>query len=325
MAPLGFVEVLDSRGSVVERLAVDSFPITVGRAYSNQVILNDPYVCPTHARIERDEQGRLIARDLNSVNGLRADAQGEGVASLEIRSGMPFRVGRTVLRFCSIAHPLPATLRESENGPSRWASPYTAGIAGLAIFLLLSLDSYLGMVERGTVAKVIAEPVFTLTMLLVWAGLWSLASRVVVSRFHFNFHVTIVCAAIAAFFALGFGSEWLEFLFPAVPTVWIAGLFGSGLIVAALAYAHLGFASAMRPRARLWAALSLSAAMAAVGVISDFANRSKFSNVMEFSAILKPIDTAWLPTISIDQFIERSQELRRELDTLAHKGKAVQP
>ena len=65
--------------------------------------------------------------------------------------------------------------------------------------------------------------------------------------------------------------------------------------------------------------------MATVGVISDFANRSKFSNVMEFSGILKPIDTAWLPTISIDQFIERSQKLRRELDTLAHKAKAVQP
>ena len=46
MATLGYIEILDSKGVVVERTAVDSFPITIGRAYSNQVILSDPYVCP---------------------------------------------------------------------------------------------------------------------------------------------------------------------------------------------------------------------------------------------------------------------------------------
>jgi len=325
MAPLGFIEILDGKGGVVERVAVDSFPTTVGRAYSNHVILNDPYVCPMHLKIEPDEQGRLIARDLGSVNGLRADAQSGRVASLEVRSGTNFRVGRTLLRFCSVEHPSSATIKDNENGPSRLASPTVAVIAGLAMFLLLCLDSYLGMVERGTVAGIIAEPVFTFAMLLVWSGLWALASRIVVSRFHFNRHVTIVCGAIAGFFVLGFCSEWLEFLFPAVPVLRVAGLFGSAVIVAALVYAHLGFASAMRRRSRLWAALSVSAAMAGVSVISDFASRSKFSNVMEFSGIVKPIEAAWLPTISMDQFIDRSQKLKQELDTLAQKAKAARP
>jgi hypothetical protein len=174
-------------------------------------------------------------------------------------------------------------------------------------------------------AKVVAEPLFTLAMLLVWSGLWALASRLVVSRFHFNHHVTIVCSAIAGFFVLGFCSEWLEFFFPAVPTMWVAGLFGSAVIVAALVYAHLGFASALRRQSRLWTALSVSAAMAGVSVISDFASRSKFSNIMEFSGIVKPIDAAWLPTISIDQFIDRSQKLKQELDALAQKAKATRP
>jgi len=35
MAPLGYVEVLDAKGNVTERVRVDSFPINVGRAYSN--------------------------------------------------------------------------------------------------------------------------------------------------------------------------------------------------------------------------------------------------------------------------------------------------
>lgn len=325
MAPLGFIEVLDAKGGVVERVPVDSFPINVGRAYGNQVILDDPYVCPVHVTLAPDEHGRLMARDQGSVNGLRADGRGACVASLELRSGTRFRIGHTTLRFCAVDHPLPATIKDRGGGLPTLVSPYSAVIAGAGIFLLLCLDSYLGMIERGSVARVVAEPVFTLAMLLVWSGLWALASRVVVGRFNFNPHVVIVSSAVAGFFVLGYSSEWMEFLFPAVPTMRAAGVLGSAMIVAALVYAHLGFASAMRRNSRVWAALSLSATMAGVSLISDLAGRNKFSNVMEFSGILKPIDAAWLPATSIDEFIERSRRLEQELDALAEKAKTAQP
>ena len=81
----------------------------------------------------------------------------------------------------------------------------------------------------------------------------------------------------------------------------------------------------LRRRAGLWAALTVSAASAGVSAITDFAGRSKFSNVMEFTGVVKPIDAAWLPTSSIDEFIDRSQKLKQELDGLAQKAKAVQP
>ena len=47
--------------------------------------------------------------------------------------------------------------------------------------------------------------------------------------------------------------------------------------------------------------------------------RSKFSNVMEFTGIVKPLDASWLPTIGIDHFIDNSQKLKSELDTLRKK------
>jgi hypothetical protein len=130
---------------------------------------------------------------------------------------------------------------------------------------------------------------------------------------------------VACFFALTFSSEWLEFVFPFVPVIWIAGLFGSAMVVAALVYGHLNFASALRRSSRCWAALSISAAIAGVSAISDFASRSRFSNVMEFTGIVKPIDAALLPTISIDQYIERSRKLQQDLDTLVQKARATQP
>jgi len=325
MAPLGFIEVLDGRGNVDERVAVDSFPIHLGRAYNNQVVVNDPYVCPVHAVIERDEQGRLFACDLDSVNGLRSGADDKRITALELHSGTQFRIGHTMVRFCSVDHPVAPTLIDREHKNFIAASAYLAPIAALIVFLLLCLDSFLGSVERITFAKIVSEPLTTLSMLLVWSGLWSLASRIVVGHFQFARHVAIACGAVLAFIALSTSSEWIEFIFPIIPALRIAGVLGSGAIFAALVYGHLGLASMMRRRSRLWASLLVSGAAIGLSVVIDFANRSRFSNVMEYTGIVKPLDAAWLPANSIDQFIEKSDKLKKELDALALKAKATQP
>jgi FHA domain-containing protein len=325
MAPLGYVERLDGKGGVVERFPIESFPIKIGRAYGNDVILDDPYVCPAHVAIAPDEQGRLMVTDLESVNGLRESAWEKPVASLEIRSGSQFRIGHTQLRYCGVDHALAPTLVDRDSRRLWLNSPYTAVIVGVAVFLLLCLDAYLTIIERVTFAAIVSEPLSTFAMLLLWSGLWALASRVIVSRFHFPQHATIACGAIIGFFLLSFFAEWFEFLFPSVPTLWIAGLFGSGLIIGALVYGHLKFASTMQRHSRLWATLSVSAVVVGVSAISDYAGRSKFSNAMEFTGILKPLDAAWLPAITIDEFVERSQKIRQDLDALAQKAKATQP
>jgi hypothetical protein len=325
MAPLGYIETIDAKGQVVARVRIESLPIHIGRAYSNDMVIDDPYVCPQHLIIERDQQDHLIARDLNSVNGLYGATDGKRVASLELASGSRFRIGRTLVRYRSVDHPLAPTLIDREIDASRLASPYVAAFTGLLVFLLLCLDSFLGTFERVTVAKVVSEPLTTFSMLLIWSGLWSLASRIVVSRLHFFEHATIAGCAIVSFFTLSALAEWTEFFFPIIPVLWIAGLVGTGIILAALVYNHLRFASTMRRRSRLWTALAVSTAMVGVSVISDYAGRSKFSNVMEFTGIVKPIDARLVPAISIDRFIDNNQKLRTDLDVLAQQARPTQP
>ena len=324
MAPLGYIEVLDGKGNVVERNRVDSFPVHIGRAYNNEIVVDDPYVCPAHVIIELDDRGSPIARDLNSVNGLRPGINRKRVTMLELKSGSEFQVGHTLLRYRSFDHPLAPTLVDRENRLSVLGSPYLAAFAGLLVFALLCLEAFLGSVERVTVARIISEPLATFAMLFLWAGLWTLAGRVILSRFYFFEHVTIASFAIVGFFALNALAEWLEFLFPFIPSLWLAGVFGAGVILAALAFGHLRFASMMRRRSRMWAALSVSAALIAISFISDYASRGKFSNVMEFTGIVKPLDEAWVPAISVDRFIDNSQKLRKDLETLAQKSKPAE-
>lgn len=325
MAPLGFIEILDAKGGVTERIRIDSWPLAIGRAYTNHVILGDPYVCPLHLSISPDEQGRLIARDLASVNGLHAGASGPRVEQLEIHSGTQFRLGRTLLRYCSVDHPLAPTALDLPLRGTRWAQPYVGAVALVIVLAVLCLDGFLSSVERVKFADVVGGPLVTVVSLLGWAGLWGLASRIMVSHFHFNQHVTIACAAVLGFILLSAGSDWCEFILPSIQVGWFAGLFGSAIILACLVYGHLGFASVLRRRSRLRAALLVSLAVLGINAISDYAARSKFSTVMEYNGTLKPLDATVVPAVSMDQFFAGSEKLKTALDSLAQKARAVQP
>ena len=325
MAALGYIEILDVKGNVIERHGFESFPVSIGRAYTNQVIVGDPYVCPMHLTIAPDEQGRLIARDLDSVNGLRGGPAGDRVATLEIQSGSQFRIGRTSLRYCSVDHPLAPTAVDGIELVSRLTSPVAAVAAGALVLMALCLESFLSSIERVKAINIISEPLPIIATMLGWAGLWSLASRIVVSHFNFAPHATIACAALLGTSLLGIGSEWLEFFFPAIPMLWLLGLLGYGFVLAGLVYGHLGFASFMRTRARLRAALAVSIAVIGMNTISYFAARSRFSTVMEYTGVLKPVDASLLPATSVDQFIAGSQKIKSELEGLALKAKVSQP
>lgn len=324
MAPLGYLEIIDAKGHVSERVRVDEFPITIGRAYGNHVVVDDPYVCPRHVSIEANGDGSVVARDLDSVNGIHIRARDKQVVDLEVGSGAEFRIGRTWMRYRSVEHPLSPTLVDREGGESSLASTYVLVAAGVLLVAVLCLDSYLSAIERVTVAKIVSEPLTTLVMFLIWCGAWALASRIIIGRFHFAPHAVIASGAVVAVFMTNTAAEWTEFLFPIIPALRIAGIVGTGVVLAAMLYGHLRFASMMRRSARLWTGLAVSVAVVGASSVWDYAGRSKFSNVMEFTGIVKPLDAALLPAVDIERFIDNSQKLRTDLDTLAQKAKASQ-
>ena len=325
MATLGYLEVLDHKGRVSQRFPVQSVPLTLGRAYSNQVILDDPFVCPEHVTIGYDENGRLRARDLGTVNGLRDIAAGKAVPSLFLDSGSEFQIGHTHFRYCETAHPVaPAELDRA--GIMKWfTSPVVSLASGLIALIVLLLNSFFGSYERLNVARSLSEALMMLSVVLLWAGLWALVSRIVLNRFHYGQHFALACAAIIVSVLVHTGAEWIEFIFPASQALWLTAIVGSGVILAAVVCGHLGLASSMRLRSRLWGGLGLSVAVIGLGVMADYANRSSFSTVMEYSGILKPIDPTLLPATSIDRFMDSTQKLKKELDALAQKARSSQP
>jgi hypothetical protein len=75
----------------------------------------------------------------------------------------------------------------------------------------------------------------------------------------------------------------------------------------------------------LRAALLVSLAVLGINAISDYAARSKFSTVMDYNGVLKPLDASVVPAVSMEQFFAGSEKLKTALDGLAQKARATQP
>jgi hypothetical protein len=321
MAPLGYIEVLDTKGRVAARFAVNSWPVTIGRAYTNSIILDDPFVSPQHLSIAPDESERLLANDLNSVNGLRTGPDGERVSALPIIPGAPFQIGHTLLRYCDVQYPVAATAMD-ESG---WRSPlpsWSLGLGSLCLVLGVLLSAnYFESYERYYLARSLTESLTTLTIVFTWAAMWSVLSRIIIGRFHYVEQFALTCVAIVISMLFGVTAEWLEFVRPALPALWVVSVIGSGALLGALVFGHLAWASAMTRQSRLWVGMGVSAAIIATGAIADYAGRHAFATTMEYSGVIKPLDSNWLPALSIDQFVRDGQKLKRDLDGLAQKAK----
>ena len=325
MAPLGYIEILDGKSRVMQRFPVDALPLTIGRAYTNHIILDDPFVSPEHVNIATDGAGQLRADDLNSVNGLRPLPGGKRVASLPLVSGATFQIGRTTLRYCAIGEPVaPAAVDPGGRAPR--LPPWILGPASLFIVLMVLLvENYFESYERFNLARNFSESLTTLSVVFTWAGLWSVLSRVVLGRFHYAEHFALACAAILISLFFNVSAEWTEFLFPWIPALWTASVFGSALLIAGLVFGHLGWASSLLRRSRLWLALAVSVAVIGAGAIAEYAGRDTFSIEMEYSAIVKPIDSRWAPSVSLDEFLGNTDKLKKELEAMAQKARPAQP
>ena len=101
-----YVEVLDRSQSVQQRMRFDGPPIRIGRAYDNDVIVDDPYMAPTHVIIDQTESGTLVARDAGTKNGIHEAAERRRFwqlrpsarCKIELTSDTVLRAGHTLLR-----------------------------------------------------------------------------------------------------------------------------------------------------------------------------------------------------------------------------------
>ena len=226
-----WVEILRHR-DVMARFRFAAGPVALGRAYANDVVIDDPFVAPNHARISREADGGLVIEDLGTRNGLHLDRERARRERIALDGTLPIRIGQTLIRVRSgdfaVAPERPASRRRL------WPAVVLVGIATLG----------LAMIEQWT--REIAEPklmayltpaLALVATALIWAGLWAAAGRIIAGAARFDRKLLIVLSGGLVFFV----ASWLvAFLAYAFGLRFLAegGFVVAWLVLGAIVYAH---------------------------------------------------------------------------------------
>lgn len=190
-----FVEILNPDGSVHSRQSFHHLPIRIGRAYDNEVILDDPHTGAHHALIEQNQLDELVLRDLGSVNGISLNNEREN--DFVVDGNAQYRLGHTRLRIRSRHFEVAPELEDAIN--HRWEG-WKPALSGLLLAALTSLaNTWFNDLSQSDFSRYLLALIYMLIAALGWSGVWALLGRLFTGHAHFGRQLFITGAAFLVF------------------------------------------------------------------------------------------------------------------------------
>ena len=259
---LGLIELQERDGRVLRSISVQRWPVTLGRALDNDVVLDDPHVAGHHASLQADGHGGVVLVVGNCINGVRQNHHWHRAGaqlSLSAASGS-MHLGGVRLRLrlpgetLSPEVPLPALV-----GNQRLATPLMA-----VLLLCLALaEHWLGLDPAADATAWLPVAAGLPVALALWGTMWAMASKLFQHRFELMGHLRIVIPwllavevvdALLPLLAASLGWPWMWRLVPPL----------QALLLLLMLKAHLGL---VLPNGRRMVAAVLAGATLVGGAI----------------------------------------------------------
>ena len=229
-APLGLIEVLDRDGQVRQSFTVAHWPLRIGRALDNDLVLGDAHVAAEHLSIAPGEQGLALVVG-NTRNGMQLGARkltaGASHPLASVGDATEFTVGRTRLRLRLPQNTLAAEQPFAVVAPLRQRLlPILA--AALVLLVGMLFNTYLDTDADGLGRAVGSMLLGTVAGGAIWCGAWALLSKTFTHLARFGWHLRVflisssawlVVGALPAVLAFAFSWPWLtDFAFIGTPS-----------------------------------------------------------------------------------------------------------
>lgn len=310
------VEVLGRHGEVVARFAATRFPVRIGRAYDNDVIVDDPLVAPHHAVVERTADGGLELADAGSRNGVFRAGASARVARERVDGDARYRIGRTELRIRAAGHPVPAELADDRG--ERWSSPVVAVVALLVAAAAVLVNEWSDTFERTETAKLVMPAVLAVIAILVWSGGWGLAGRLLNGERRFAAHLAVAAVMLIGVLVVAVVGDYLAYAVSApglrhwlVPAV--------GAVLAWGIWRHLYLVARVPGRRVAMAAVAVAAVLVGAAALVRYVNVVDDLAQLEFLKVVKAPVARVAEGREVAEFFGAAARLRGELEGL--KGK----
>ncbi len=190
-----WIEILSRHRDVAARHRCEGAEVHIGRAYDNDVIVDDPYVAARHLRVFRDADGTLVAEDLGSANGLFFDDDERRQPRVVIDGDRPLRIGRTHLRIRETDHAIAA---ERLSAPSTRTWPRAVGLASIVLVVEL-VSLWLGETSEPQLYRYLLPALILAVLTLAWTTLWAILARIFAGQARFERHLVIALSMLLAF------------------------------------------------------------------------------------------------------------------------------
>jgi hypothetical protein len=296
---LALIERLGSDGRATQAEGVWRWPLRIGRALDNDIVLDDPHVAPHHALLGPDEGGQVQLTLLPSTNGVLLDGQRHAAPGRWplTGAGAVLQLGGTRLRVRLRGEVLAAE-RPLASAAARGAVlPKAQGAA----LLLLALAETGVALDPGADATAWLPVLVGLPALLgAWCGLWALLSKLFQHRFDFTGHLRVALPWMV-------GIQLTDLLLPqaaaalAWPWLWYLSSVLLALQGAAMVHGHLRLLLPQHTRAVAATVIAATLAGSVVSLIltqrsSDSFSRAPYMSTLPLPAlhVARPVPAAEL-------------------------------
>ena len=307
MGEMIWVEVLSRHRDVTARHRCDGAEIHIGRGYDNDVVLDDPFVAPKHLRIVRDSDGKLIAEDLGSVNGLVLDGEKVKRERIILDGHRPVLVGHTLLRVRTADFPIQTERRVAEPHPF-----WMLGFAALTLLLGLEmLESWLGATTDARMSKYVIPLLVLAGSVLAWATLWAVLTRIFSGFAQYDRNLFIAAVGLLGISLANIFAEYVAFAF-SWPSFSSYSFVAAWLIFGVVTYLQLRQLGPAHPRIKMGVVMALVCIGIALPMIGRWETQARFGQLAN-SPNLKPPSIRLIGPQDPDAFFQDVDLLKEKL------------
>jgi hypothetical protein len=197
------LEVIDRDGLVRQAWRIDRWPVSIGRALDNTVVLSDPHVAAHHATIDvvpgaDGAAGAIVVAAGETKNGLVVGRERvAGGASKQLADDgrdLELHIGRAELRLRMPGHALAAEQVMSRVVAAHHGWLPTLGF-GLAVLAFVLANTWIETDPEGLGRSIGSVLLTTIAGGAIWCAFWALLSKTFTRQSQFGWHVRVFVVA----------------------------------------------------------------------------------------------------------------------------------
>ncbi len=288
------------------------FPVRIGRAFNNDVIVSDPYVSPHHLCIDR-EDGAYTVADTGSENGFAINGEPKSGEKAMLRSGDKLLLGETEIFIYTPDHPVADTLPlRREHQLFGWITVTRNVWTSFLVALILTYEwAWLTIFTPDGEGLALTTTTATAAGIIIfWAAAWSVAGRL--TRRHkanFQNHVALVSLCMIVSRVAWYVGSYINFL---TNDNWLSQCITYGfnsVLLGFLLFGSLTLASKMQHKRKIAVAALLSLGFSASAFLFNTLSTQKFNPQPVYSASLEPYLDNLAPTQTVGAFMTGNSRL----------------